>query len=521
MPTSSFRITLSLAALSCILAAASASYAAEKIAICVVMPWYGDADNWYNWAHAGHDPAQISDGKRHIAAAHYPLMGPYKSRDDRTEAWHLAFAESMGMDVLLVDYYTQNLGGKSAYYDFTVNLLEKATGGNLKVAVQYEPKIHTQNWVRNYNDDRAAITNAVKDDLRHIHDVLAAKPAYWRVDNKPVVQIFGQTWTLKAAEWADVVTTLNNEGRELYYIGDAVPGGVQLAGWFPQFQAHLNWSLYYSSIAGMQGRDANYNFTRAVNEGPSKWAKSAVGRQAVGVAWPGFDDSGVDGWGNTPRKVDRADGAFYRASLDAMNDLNHDWRVFATLNDWNEGTELEPSHEYGYQYAIDTQNHIEAWKGKTIDDELPQDVTEQHFPSLVSLWDHADQLDASQQHEAVKIDRDNKGDFADDSARYTRDSSMPKSYLQYELAEGVRGFRVSAWYLADIEVKDLKFFTSPDGNDWTEHKPVIVNKGGKNWIKHFYKNNADLPDGHTYLRIQWPISSGPWSSPQIGEIKAY
>ena len=521
MPHAFGRIVLALTVPACLLFAPSVTSAGDPTAIGVLVPWYGDGDaeGWHNWAAMGHDPNQIVDGRRDIASAHYPLMGPYKSHDDNTENWQLAYAEAMGLDVLLIDYYTQNLPGKSVYYDYTVDMLDKAGGSELKIAMQYEPKIHTQNWVRNYNGDRAAMVAAVKDDLRHIYDVLAAKPSYWRVDGKPVVRLFGQTWTLTAAEWSDVVSTLNTEGRELYYMGDAVGGG-DLANWYPQFQSHLNWSLYYESIEGAQGWDANYGFAHSVNSQPLNWASAGANRQAVGIAWPGFDDSGVDGWGSGTRFVDRDNGSFYRASLSALNDLNHEWRVFTTLNDWNEGTELEPSFEYGYQYALQTLKHIEAWKGIDLDDDALQDVTETYFPNLVSLWDHGNDLSVLNASASVAVDAANPEAFDGDAGRFRRDGEG-SAYIQYVLADDIGGFRISGWSESDAPQSHMLFFSSADGINWTALTPTVTDKGGDAWTRYLYKSDGSLPVGHRYLRIQWPQTDGPNDVTQIGEVKLY
>ena len=510
-------------ALVCALLLAIATTASAQTAIGVLMPWFGDGDNdgWLNWSEQGHDPNTIIEGKRDIASARYPIMGPYKSRSDNTERWHLAFSESMGLDVLLIDYYTPNLSGKTLLYDFAVSMLDKAGQTNIKIAMQYEPKIHSLNWVKQYNGDRTAIVNAVKDDFRHIYDVLAVKPAYWRINDEPVVQIFGQAWTLTTDEWADVVATLNSEGRRMFYMGDSVSGG-DLGNWYPYFQSHMNWSLHYTDISGNQGWDNNYGFVWNVNDATRKWAAAGSSRIAVGTAWPGMDDSGVDGWGSgNPRLVDRADGEFYRATLTVLDEQAHNYRVFVTMNDWNEGTELEPSREFGYQYSIETQNHIEAWKGIEIDDGLLQNVTEQHFPDLVTLWDHADNLSSTQHHESVSVDNANANEFAGDGARFFRDGSMTASYIQYELADDIGGFRVPAWFVSSEAVKDFLFYTSVDGTAWTAHTPVVTDKGGGDWTEYFYENSSALPAGHKYLRIQWQTSAGQWWSPQIGEVKVY
>ena len=88
--------------------------------------------------------------------------------------------------------------------------------------------------------------------------------------------------------------------------------------------------------------------------------------QAAAV-WPGADDTGVMGWGSGPRVLDRRDGDFYDSTWEAAVAYDARWIVIATFNDWNEGTEIEPSIEDGLDYIEQTAEWIGKFKGVAID----------------------------------------------------------------------------------------------------------------------------------------------------------
>ena len=100
------------------------------------------------------------------------------------------------------------------------------------------------------------------------------------------------------------------------------------------------------------GREAH---ARGVAGSVRAWAWSAdEGRVAATVVWPGFDDSGVAGWGGMNltgedglplcvRVADELEGAFFATTQAAALDCRPDWIQIATWNDWNELTQIEPA----------------------------------------------------------------------------------------------------------------------------------------------------------------------------------
>jgi hypothetical protein len=90
---------------------------------------------------------------------------------------------------------------------------------------------------------------------------------------------------------------------------------------------------------------------------------------ACGGVWAGFNDSPNYCWGSR-REMDRQNGLVYDATWSFVNNYTGNppmkFAYISTWNDWNEGTELEPSVEFGYKYLKSTISNINAFKGTHI-----------------------------------------------------------------------------------------------------------------------------------------------------------
>jgi hypothetical protein len=62
-------------------------------------------------------------------------------------------------------------------------------------------------------------------------------------------------------------------------------------------------------------------------------------------------------------KADRQGGAFYRATFDAAVASSPDWLWVNSLNEWVEGTYIEPSEQYGDLYLQITGDLARRFKG--------------------------------------------------------------------------------------------------------------------------------------------------------------
>jgi len=95
---------------------------------------------------------------------------------------------------------------------------------------------------------------------------------------------------------------------------------------------------------------------------------------ACGGVWPGFDDRSNWSWGGM-RLMDRQDGEVYDSTWSYIHNYHGNiplkYIVIETWNDWNEGTEIEPSLEDGYFYLLSTARNINMLKaGNSIPDTL-------------------------------------------------------------------------------------------------------------------------------------------------------
>ncbi len=77
---------------------------------------------------------------------------------------------------------------------------------------------------------------------------------------------------------------------------------------------------------------------------------------------PGYCDTIIREPGYT---VDREGGAFYRSRYDLCVASRPNFILITSWNEWHEGSEIEPSVEYGYQYLDSTLAFKNRWTGGT------------------------------------------------------------------------------------------------------------------------------------------------------------
>jgi hypothetical protein len=215
-----------------------------------------------------------------------------------------------------------------------------------------------------------ARSQKVVADMKDTMTRYGQSPVYQRLNGKPLVFDFpkldsstpngkvvsADTW--KAALDATpfhLVMENNNAGYK--GVADSVYSWVQL-GKNPQDYnpAYLDW-IYKTPPAGG-------------NQLPN----------VVGTVYAGFDDSGVHAWSHDPnnkRQMDRTING--QSTLDLtwqkVNQFNQanpnrpiTWVQQNTWNDWNEGTEIEPSKELGFAPLEDAARQNANFKGQLTPD---------------------------------------------------------------------------------------------------------------------------------------------------------
>jgi hypothetical protein len=325
----------------------------KPIATRLPSSWYDDereedvsSKSWrhWKWENGGpvRDPDQRwSNDQRKIASVGYPLIGPYNSRSRDVIRYHLRTAKAAGIQAFLVDWY-----GPGTFEDDRINLLlDEAEKAGMKVAICYEEKINFKGF-RDVETRDEAVANVVSD-LTYILERYTSHPAYLKRNRIPFIYQFNG-WgkgpagpnLLTPPEWRDVFAELPSPvvyGRqnldEEYY--PPIQGGY--VWWNPD----AAWLESVARRAGELKRNGRLSFF-------------------MSMICPGFDDTGVWGWGSGPRRVERVGLETLRQTFELSALGEPELVQIVTWNDFGEGTMVEPSREIGFWYL----DALETWWGE-------------------------------------------------------------------------------------------------------------------------------------------------------------
>ena len=295
----------------------------EPLILAHYMPWYelDKGSNFYGWHWTMNhfDPNQKKDGKSQIAARYYPEIGPYSSNDPQVIEYHLMLMKLAGIDGVIIDWY-----GLSDFRDYPkihnnsrllVQAIEQA---GMKFAICYEDR--TINYlVENGKLAQSERVQHASNELDWLADKWFQSPSYVRLNGKPILLSFGQNH-LKTEEWQAVLSN-----RNISY-----------------FSQHLKRAYADGAFDWPVPKDfmsARSRYTK----------RSKSWRHSFPCAVPRFDDiyeiAGVRAsWGSIPDE----DGSTFKDTFsEAVLTRNAPFIQLVTWNDWGEGTQIEPSRQFG------------------------------------------------------------------------------------------------------------------------------------------------------------------------------
>lgn len=328
---------------------------AEARVFAHYMPWFkaerrpdgGIAWDHWQWFGKGrkHDPDDLlPDGRRDIASVFYPLIGPYDGRDPKVLEYHLLTAHAAGIEGFIADWY-----GPGTYTDEVfAELTAAAAPRGMRVAICLEEKAFFPGYAQ--VSTRAGVLDEMERHLRHVLDTHAKSPAYWRRNGAPVFFIFighGESsvglQNLSPAEVADVLGRLDE--KILLVRGHADANYFDVARGSYAWCGDAAYRDWYFGAAGPARREGRLDF---IVGGPS----------------PGFDDSGVNGWGRGPRITDRRGTKEYEENWADVLAAMPDAVQVVTWNDFQEGTTVEPAREYGFTFLDLTERFVADYTGR-------------------------------------------------------------------------------------------------------------------------------------------------------------
>jgi hypothetical protein len=298
----------------------------QRMILAHYMPWYTAkpfCDQWgWHWTMSHFNPERITDGKREIASKFQPLIGPYDSGDPVVLEYHLLLMKLAGIDGVIVDWY-----GLSDYYDYatlhrnTQQLVEQVERLGMKLAICYED----QTIPALVNGNRLVAADRVSHAVREIEWMAEnwfKLDTYARVDNRPVLLSFGHAG-LTNDEWTRCLERLK---LPILYFSEHIRRDAA-AGAF-------DWPLPKQGVSQVQ----------RFNELSSDWP------HAIPVAFSRFVDVYAEaGVSEGHARIKDNNGRTLRTTLQQALASDSQLIQIATWNDWGEGTQIEPSVEFGYR----------------------------------------------------------------------------------------------------------------------------------------------------------------------------
>jgi hypothetical protein len=281
-------------------------------------PWYGNpkvSGSWVHWEGARE--------KDIASSTHYPELGPYDSHDPKIVEKHCAWAKEAGIDVLVSSWW-----GRGDFTDRALpRILDAAKARGLEVTVYYEQ-------VRN-----------AREEFRYLVDTYGAHPAWFKVGGKPVVFVYVRAMgQLGLLEWAG-----------------SLAGVFAVADQMDRPAARVFDGLHtYNPAGDLAGRKLE-EVGPAIRRlyAPSIERADRYGRASCVTVIPGYDDTKIRKPG---LRVDRFGGDSYRRQWEAAIELDPHWVAITSFNEWHEGSEIEPSAEFGDAYLRITAEYAAKFK---------------------------------------------------------------------------------------------------------------------------------------------------------------
>lgn len=324
-------------------AAALVGQSAPHRVLAFYYDWYGtprfEQGRWVHWDECRgcrHDPARTvaETSPRTGTTLKVPDTGTtdhppalYDSNDPIAIRRHLRLAARAGIDALIATWW-----GRGSYHD-------RAFRTALAVAHRARSRVKLTIYYETVPDSAGDRVQAVVDDFRYLRERYGRDPAFLHVDGKPVFFIYGRALhQLTPQQWLTALAGIRALGPSIL-IGDCtakacldVFDGLHEYNPVGEVAAHADLEAQFARLAAICRER---------------------GRISAATVIPGYDDSHIGR--DHPTVVGREGGALYSRLWHAAMRARADWVLITSFNEWHEGSEIEPSVEWGDRFIDSTR----------------------------------------------------------------------------------------------------------------------------------------------------------------------
>lgn len=288
--------------------------------------WYASpkfSGQWRHWS-----PVD-AEGKQIANITDYPTFGAYDSHDPTLIERQFQIAQTAGVTGFIASWW-----GRGSFEDKGIPLLlTAAKARSMVISAFYEDA--------KGNDTESRIKSAVKD-LGYIISQYGQNPAWLKVNNKPVVFIYGRAiHELTLDDWKLVLAQVHQQhpGGALFVPDSTNPAVVEVFDGVSQYAM-----TGFPQINGQNPKTFEPWLRIAY---PRFVAMAGANKISTLTVTPGFNN-------HKGPTLDRLDGETYRIFWRAAIEARPDYVLIVTWNEWHEGTEIEPSLQYGTRFIDET-----------------------------------------------------------------------------------------------------------------------------------------------------------------------
>lgn len=302
------------------------------------MPWFQArpvSPQWgWHWTMNHYNPDHSAHGRRDVPSHYYPLIGLYDSDDPDALECQVLLMKLSGIDGIIFDWYghdnTQDYAINNRNTERMIPILRQA---GLQFAICYETQTVPKEIAGGVFPEADAVAHG-KQLMQWMQQNFFASPGYLKLDNRPVLLSFGDPY-YKDAQWNQLFAGV--QPRPLYF-------------------TESDRQELTASVGGFDWPQPAGGTEAALAEQDKFYSRAQHWPLSIAAAFPRFDDIySQAGVGKSYGHIDDRAGRTYEQTLTKALQSRAPIVQLVTWNDWGEGTQIEPSVEFGYRDLETTQ----------------------------------------------------------------------------------------------------------------------------------------------------------------------